>query len=247
MIRLAVRPRPKAQIIICMIESENLSVEWIIETHVHADTICRAISQKETRWEDWYWIPHHRRSKSFRNLFNMENEFQSDGSQFDQLFTDGDTFRIGDLNVTAMHTPGHTPACMSYHTGDALFVGDTIFMPDSGTARDFRAAMREPSTRAFKDSSRYHRKRGCSYVMTTCQTVAKMQYQTTVAEQRAKNLHVHEGISENEFVSMRLAKDKTLNMPALILPSIQVNIRAGELPPAEDNGVRYLKIPIDAV
>ena len=178
----------------------------------------------------------------------MENEFQSDGSQFDRLFTDGDTFRIGDLNVTAMHTPGHTPACMSYHTGDALFVGDTIFMPDSGTARcdfpggDARALYRSiqrllalpPETRMFI----------CHDYMPNGR---EMQYQTTVAEQRAKNLHVHEGISENEFVSMRLAKDKTLNMPALILPSIQVNIRAGELPPAEDNGVRYLKIPIDAV
>ena len=186
--------------------------------------------------------------KVFHNLFNMENEFQSDGSQFDRLFADGDTFRIGDLNVTAMHTPGHTPACMSYHTGDALFVGDTIFMPDSGTARcdfpggDARALYRSiqrllalpPETRMFI----------CHDYMPNGR---EMQYQTTIGEQRAKNLHVHEGISENEFVSMRLAKDKTLNMPALILPSIQVNIRAGELPPAEDNGVRYLKIPIDAV
>ena len=235
--------------VICMIESENLSVEWIIETHVHADHLSAAPYLKK-KLGGRIGIGSHITDvqKVFRNLFNMENEFQSDGSQFDRLFTDGDTFRIGDLNVTAMHTPGHTPACMSYHTGDALFVGDTIFMPDSGTARcdfpggDARALYRSlqrllafpPETRMFI----------CHDYMPNGR---EMQYQTTVAEQRAKNLHVHEGISENDFVSMRLAKDKTLNMPALILPSIQVNIRAGELPPAEDNGVRYLKIPIDAV
>ena len=122
--------------VICMIESENLSVEWIIETHVHADHLSAAPYLKK-KLGGKIGIGSHITDvqKVFRNLFNMENEFQSDGSQFDRLFTDGDTFRIGDLNVTAMHTPGHTPACMSYHTGDALFVGDTIFMPDSGTAR----------------------------------------------------------------------------------------------------------------
>ena len=141
-----------------MVESESLSVEWIIETHVHADHLSAAPYLKETRRENWYWSHITDVQKVFHNLFNMENEFQSDGSQFDQLFIDGDTFHIGDLKVTAMHTPGHTPACMSYHAGDALFVGDTIFMPDSGTpAVISRVVMHASSTRVFRDSSRYRR------------------------------------------------------------------------------------------
>jgi len=164
------------------------------------------------------------------------------------LFTDGHTFAIGGLTATAMHTPGHTPACMTYHIGDALFVGDTMFMPDFGTARcDFpggdarvlyqsiqRLLALPPETRMFM----------CHDYMPNGR---EMQYETTVGEQKASNLHVHDGVSEDEFVAMRSAKDKTLSMPTLILPSVQVNMRAGELPPAEDNGVRYLKIPLDAV
>lgn len=235
--------------VIAMVESENLTVEWILETHVHADHLSAA-PYLHNKLSGKIGIGAHITDVQniFGNLFNAEPEFRRDGSQFDHLFTDGDTFAIGGLTATAMHTPGHTPACMTYHIGDALFVGDTMFMPDFGTARcDFpggdarvlyqsiqRLLALPPETRMFM----------CHDYMPNGR---EMQYETTVGEQKASNLHVHDGVSEDEFVAMRSAKDKTLSMPTLILPSVQVNMRAGELPPAEDNGVRYLKIPLDAV
>ena len=235
--------------VIAMVESENLTVEWILETHVHADHLSAA-PYLHDKLGGKIGIGAHITDVQniFGNLFNAEPEFRRDGSQFDHLFTDGDTFAIGGLTATAMHTPGHTPACMTYHIGDALFVGDTMFMPDFGTARcDFpggdarvlyqsiqRLLALPPETRMFM----------CHDYMPNGR---EMQYETTVGEQKASNLHVHDGISEDEFVAMRSAKDKTLGMPTLILPSVQVNMRAGELPPAEDNGVRYIKIPLDAV
>ena len=235
--------------VIHMVKSKGLSVEWIVETHVHADHLSAA-PYLHNQLGGQIGIGTHITDVQtiFGNLFNAEPEFHRDGSQFDALFEDGDTFSIGSLTATAMHTPGHTPACMTYHIGDALFVGDTLFMPDFGTARcDFpggdarilyhsiqRLLALPPETRMFM----------CHDYMPNGR---ELKYQTTVAEQRASNLHVHDEISEDEFVDMRTAKDKTLNMPALILPSVQINMRAGELPPAEDNGVRYLKIPLDAV
>ena len=235
--------------VIAMVESENLTVEWILETHVHADHLSAA-PYLHNKLGGKIGIGAHITDVQniFGNLFNAEPEFRRDGSQFDHLFTDGDTFAIGGLTATAMHTPGHTPACMTYHIGDALFVGDTMFMPDFGTARcDFpggdarvlyqsiqRLLALPPETRMFM----------CHDYMPNGR---EMQYETTVGEQKASNLHLHDGVSEDEFVAMRSAKDKTLSMPTLILPSVQVNMRAGELPPAEDNGVRYLKIPLDAV
>ncbi len=235
--------------VIAMVEAENLTVEWILETHVHADHLSAApYLHKKLGGQIGIGAHITDVQNIFGNLFNAEPEFRRDGSQFDRLFTDGDTFSIGGLTATAMHTPGHTPACMTYHVGDALFVGDTMFMPDFGTARcDFpggdarvlyqsiqRLLALPPETRMFM----------CHDYMPNGR---EMKYETTVAEQKASNLHVHDGISEDDFVAMRSAKDKTLNMPTLILPSVQVNMRAGELPPAEDNGVRYLKIPLDAV
>ena len=235
--------------VIAMVESENLTVEWILETHVHADHLSAA-PYLHNKLGGKIGIGAHITDVQniFGNLFNAEPEFRRDGSQFDHLFTDGDTFSIGGLTATAMHTPGHTPACMTYHVGDALFVGDTMFMPDFGTARcdfpggDARALYKSiqrllalpPETRMFM----------CHDYMPNGR---EMQYETTVGEQKISNLQVHDGISEDEFVAMRSAKDQTLSMPTLILPSVQVNMRAGELPPAEDNGVRYLKIPLDAV
>ena len=235
--------------VIHMVKSKGLSVEWIVETHVHADHLSAA-PYLHNQLGGQIGIGTHITDVQtiFGNLFNAEPEFSRDGSQFDALFEDGDTFSIGSFTATAMHTPGHTPACMTYHIGDALFVGDTLFMPDFGTARcDFpggdarilyhsiqRLLALPPETRMFM----------CHDYMPNGR---ELKYQTTVAEQRASNLHVHDEISEDEFVDMRTAKDKTLNMPALILPSVQINMRAGELPPAEDNGVRYLKIPLDAV
>jgi glyoxylase-like metal-dependent hydrolase (beta-lactamase superfamily II) len=235
--------------VIAMVEAENLTVEWVLETHVHADHLSAA-PYLHDKLGGKIGIGAHITDVQniFGNLFNAEPEFRRDGSQFDHLFTDGDTFSIGRLTATAMHTPGHTPACMTYHIGDALFVGDTMFMPDFGTARcdfpggDARALYHSiqrllalpPETRMFM----------CHDYMPNGR---EMQYETTVGEQKISNLQVHDGISEDEFVAMRSAKDKTLGMPTLILPSVQVNMRAGELPPAEDNGVRYLKIPLDAV
>ena len=235
--------------VIAMVESDNLTVEWILETHVHADHLSAA-PYLHNKLGGKIGIGAHITDVQniFGNLFNAEPEFRHDGSQFDHLFTDGDKFSIGGLTATAMHTPGHTPACMTYHVGDALFVGDTMFMPDFGTARcdfpggDARALYQSiqrllalpPETRMFM----------CHDYMPNGR---EMQYETTVGEQKISNLQVHDGISEDEFVAMRSAKDKTLGMPTLILPSVQVNMRAGELPPAEDNGVRYLKIPLDAV
>ena len=235
--------------VIAMIQSEGLDAEWILETHMHADHLSAA-PYLHNKLGGKIGIGAHiiDVQNIFGDLFNAEPEFRRDGSQFDHLFTDGETFSIGGLTATAMHTPGHTPACMTYHVGDALFVGDTMFMPDFGTARcdfpggDARVLYRSiqrllelpPETRMFM----------CHDYMPNGR---EMQYETTVGEQKASNLQVHDGISEDEFVAMRSAKDKTLDMPTLILPSVQVNMRAGELPPAENNGVRYLKIPLDAV
>ena len=187
--------------------------------------------------------------ETFGKLFNAGTDFERDGSDFDRLWKDGDRFRIGNLDVTVLHVPGHTPACIAYVIGDAVFVGDTMFMPDYGTARaDFpggdartlyQSAMRllslPPETRLFMCHD-YLPEGRKDYV-----------WETTVEAERKANVHIHEGVSEDEFVAMREARDKTLAMPRLILPSVQVNMRAGHLPPAEDNGVIYLKIPVNAV
>ena len=235
--------------VVAKVEAENLTVEWILETHVHADHLSAApYLQKRLGGKIGIGAHITEVQNIFGNLFNAEPEFHRNGSQFSQLFADGDTFAIGGLTVTAMHTPGHTPACMTYHIGDSLFVGDTLFMPDFGTARcDFpggnaralyqsiqRLFTLPPETRIFM----------CHDYMPNGR---EMRYESTVGEQKKFNIHLHDGISEEEFVTMRSAKDKTLSMPALMLPSVQVNMRAGELPPPEDNGIRYLKIPLDAV
>jgi len=235
--------------VVAKVEAENLTVEWILETHVHADHLSAApYLQKRLGGRIGIGAHISEVQNIFGNLFNAEPEFHRNGSQFNQLFADGDTFAIGGLTVTAMHTPGHTPACMTYYIGDSLFVGDTLFMPDFGTARcDFpggdasalyqsiqRLFTLPPETRIFM----------CHDYMPNGR---EMRYETTVGEQKKFNIHLHDGISEEEFVTMRSAKDKTLSMPALMLPSVQVNMRAGELPPPEDNGIRYLKIPLDAV
>lgn len=231
------------------VQEHKLQVAWILETHAHADhlsaahylrgklggkiAIGAAITQVQT---------------TFKRIFNLEPGFQTDGRQFDRLLQEGETLAIGALQIRALSVPGHTPACMAYLTGDAVFVGDTLFMPDVGTARcdfpggDASALYRSvrkllglpPATRLFMCHD--YPPEGRSPV-----------WETTVAEQRAKNIHVHDGVSEEDFVKMRNARDATLDMPTLILPSVQVNIRAGELPPAEDNGVSYLKIPLNAL
>lgn len=235
--------------VIALIQSEALIVDWILETHVHADHLSAA-PYLHKHLGGQIGIGNHIVDVQtiFAALFNVEPEFRRDGSQFDTLFADQETFQIGGMTATALHTPGHTPACMSYLIGDALFVGDTLFMPDFGTARcDFPGG----DARTLYQSIQQLLALPSETRMFMCHDYLPngraLAYETTVGEQRASNIHVHTGISEEEFVTMRTAKDQTLSMPTLILPSVQVNMRAGQLPPAEANGTRYLKIPLDAV
>ena len=187
--------------------------------------------------------------ETFKNLFNLGDEFVANGGQFDQLFDDGDQLALGTTSITVMHTPGHTPACLTYIIGDAAFVGDTLFMPDYGTARvDFPggdAATLYRSIQRIFGLPAETRLFMCHDYKAPGRD--EFSWQTTVAEQRDKNVHVHEGISEQEFVEFRNQRDAGLGVPKLILPSIQVNIRAGHMPPADDNGVVYLKLPMDAL
>ena len=232
------------------ITSHNLKVTWLLETHAHADHFSAApYLQEKLGGKIAIGAEITAVQLVFGKLFNAGTEFERDGSQFDALFRDGDSFTIGTLPVTVMHVPGHTPACIAYVVGDAVFVGDTMFMPDYGTARadfpggDARTLFRSlrrifalpPETRLFMCHD-YLPKGRTAYV-----------WETTVAAEREGNIHAHDGITEDEFVMMREARDATLDMPRLILPSVQVNMRAGHLPPPEDNGVTYLKIPVNAV
>jgi glyoxylase-like metal-dependent hydrolase (beta-lactamase superfamily II) len=231
------------------IRAAGLRLEWLIETHVHADHLSAApyiqgvlggrigIGSKITVVQE-----------TFGKVFNEGTEFRRDGSQFDRLFEDGDTYGIGGLEARVMHTPGHTPACMTHVIGDAAFVGDTLFMPDGGTARaDFpggdprelyrsirRVLDLPPATRLFM-----------------CHDYGpggrEIRWETTVAEERAHNIHVRDGVSEDEFVALRTARDATLGMPRLILPSLQVNMRAGALPDPDASGKRFLKLPLDTL
>ncbi|HEK0906574.1 TPA: MBL fold metallo-hydrolase [Pseudomonas putida] len=237
--------------LISQVEALGAKVQWILETHVHADHLSAAAYLKQ-RLGGQIAIGAHitQVQKTFGSLFNAEPGFARDGSQFDVLFEDEEGFRIGNLHARALHTPGHTPACMSYMIEDAgetaVFVGDTLFMPDYGTARcDFPGASARTLYRsirrllAFPDQTRLFM---CHDYLPGGR---ELRYVTTVAEQRASNIHIHQGISEDSFVEMREARDKTLDMPVLILPSVQVNMRSGQLPEPEDNGVRYLKIPLN--
>lgn len=239
-----------AETVIEYVTSHNLKVTWLLETHAHADHFSAApYLQQKVGGKIAIGRQITTVQQVFGKLFNAGTEFERDGSQFDALFVDGDTFTIGNLPVTVMHVPGHTPACIAYVVGEAVFVGDTMFMPDYGTARadfpggDARQLFRSlrrilalpPETRLFMCHD-YLPKGRQQYV-----------WETTVAAEREGNIHAHDGITEDEFVQMREARDATLDMPRLILPSVQVNMRAGHLPPPDENGVTYLKIPVNAV
>jgi glyoxylase-like metal-dependent hydrolase (beta-lactamase superfamily II) len=234
--------------IIQYIRDNKLVLEWLIETHVHADHLSAApYIQKILGGKIGIGAGIRIVQETFGKVFNEGTEFQRDGSQFDRLFEDGDSYVIGTLPVTVLHTPGHTPACMTHVAGDAAFVGDTLFMPDGGTARadfpggDARTLYR--STRRVLDLPPETRLFMCHDYGPNGRQILN---ETTVAEQRAHNIHVHDGISEDEFVRLRTERDATLAMPRLILPSLQVNMKAGALPEPEDNGRSYLKIPINA-
>ena len=235
--------------IIDYIRSHDLKLEWIIETHVHADHLSAApyiqeklggrvgIGSQITVVQD-----------TFGKIFNAGTEFARDGSQFDQLFEDGDEYKVGNMVCHAIHTPGHTPACMTHIMGDAAFVGDTLFMPDGGTARaDFPggdARILYKSIQRVLSLPDEMRLFMCHDYMPNGREV---EYETTVAAEKEANIHVHAGTSEEQFVAMREARDATLDMPRLILPSLQVNMRAGHLPGAEDNGTVYLKLPLNVL
>jgi len=238
-----------ADAVIAHIREHGLRLEWLIETHVHADHLSAApyirskLGGKIGIGEQITTV-----QNVFGDVFGEGAEFRRDGSQFDRLFKDGDSYAIGGMAALALHTPGHTPACMTHLIGDAAFVGDTLFMPDGGSARadfpggDARVLFRSihrvlelpPETRLFMCHDYGPNGR-------------EFRWETTVAEERAHNIHVRDGVSEDEFVEMREARDKTLGMPRLILPSLQVNMRAGELPPPDNSGKRFLKLPINAL
>jgi len=237
-----------ADAIIAFVKDEGLKCEWVLETHVHADHLSAApYVQEKLGGKLGIGANIIVVQDTFGKIFNAGSEFERDGSQFDRLFKDGDEFAIGSLPVMVLHTPGHTPACMTYVIGDAAFVGDTLFMPDFGTARaDFPGG----SARQLYRSIRKVLALPGETRLFMCHDYKApgrdaYAWETTVAEERARNVHVHDGISEDEFVAMREARDRTLSMPRLIVPSIQVNMRAGRMPPAEDNGTVYLKMPIN--
>ncbi len=235
--------------VIAFVEGNELTPEWILETHAHADHLTAARYLREKLGaKTGIGAAVLRVQQTFAEIFNIGPEFCRDGSQWDRLFHGGDVEPLGGLAIKAMHTPGHTPACVCYRIGDAVFTGDAIFMPDMGTGRcDFpggsaaqlyssiqRILSLPPETRVFVGHD--YGPGGRPYA-----------WQSTVRDQRATNMHVHDGISEQEFVRMREARDAELDLPNLILPSVQVNIRGGALPPPEGNGVSYLKIPLNAL
>jgi glyoxylase-like metal-dependent hydrolase (beta-lactamase superfamily II) len=236
--------------VIAYIRDQGLCVEWILETHAHADHLS-AGSYIKSVVGGRIAIGAHivDVQKIFIKVFNLKDGFVPDGTQFDALFKDGDTLAIGGLVGRVLHTPGHTPACLTYVIEGAAFVGDTLFMPDYGSARaDFPGG---DARRLYRSIRRILELPEHTRLFTGHDYKAagrtEFAWESTVEQQRRSNIHVRDGISEDEFVAMRMARDKTLGMPQLILPSIQVNIRAGGLPPAEDNGVSYLKLPLNSL
>ncbi len=238
-----------ADAIIAHVKEAGLAVDWHLETHAHADHLSAAPYLKQALGGR-IAIGEHITTvqRTFKTVFNAEPGFATDGRQFDALLKDGETFAIGELRARVMHTPGHTPACVTYVVGDSAFVGDTLFMPDYGTARcDFPGG----DARVLYASIRKVLALPADTKLYMCHDYQPggraPAWQTTVAEERASNLHVRDGVSEDAFVAMRTARDKTLDMPVLILPAVQINMRAGAFPPPEDNGISYLKIPLNAL
>lgn len=235
--------------IIGFIRSNDLKVEWILETHVHADHLSAApyiqdklggkmgIGANITVVQD-----------TFGKIFNEGTEFQRDGSQFDRLFEDGDTFEIGGMTAHVMHTPGHTPACMTYVVGDAAFVGDTLFMPDSGSARaDFPGGDARVLYRSMKRVLELPRETRLFMCHDYGTNGREIRWETTVGAERDENVHVRDGVGEEDFVAMRQARDATLAMPKLIIPSLQVNMRGGRLPKSDETGKTFLKVPVNGL
>lgn len=238
-----------ADAVIAFVRSRQLAVEWILETHAHADHLTAAQYLKaQTGGRTAVGKRICAVQSVFKGIFNLGEDFATDGSQFDRLLEDDEEIHFGNLAFRALFVPGHTPACMAYAVGDAIFVGDTMFPPDVGTARcDFpggNASALFRSIRRLLDFPPQTRLYMCHDYPPTGRPVAAF---CTVADERKSNIHVHDGISEADFVAMRTARDAGLSMPVLILPSVQINIRAGAMPPPEGNGISYLKIPLNAL
>jgi glyoxylase-like metal-dependent hydrolase (beta-lactamase superfamily II) len=236
-----------ADAIIDFVRTNGLKVEWLIETHAHADHLSAAPYIQQTLGgklgigEDIKVV-----QEVFGKIFNEGTQFRRDGSQFDRLFKDGDTYSIGGLTAFTMHTPGHTPACMTHVIGDAAFVGDTLFMPDGGTARaDFPGGDATVLFRSIRKVLSLPKDMRLFMCHDYGPGGRDIRWETSVGEERANNIHVRDGVSEDEFVAMRTARDQTLGMPKLIIPSIQVNIRAGQLPEPDASGKRFLKVPVN--
>ena len=238
-----------AQGIVDFVRDKGWSVDWVLETHIHADHLTAtpfvhaALGGRTGIGSEVRAV-----QRTFAAIFNAGGDFATDGSQFDHLFADGEVFGVGSIEARALHTPGHTPACASYLIGDAVFVGDAIFMPDYGTARcDFPGG---EARRLYASIRRLLALPGATRLFVGHDygpNGRPFAWETTVAEQRAHNKHMHEGMSEAAFVALRLERDRQLNLPDLMLPAVQVNMRAGALPPAEANGQVYLKIPLNAL
>ncbi len=238
-----------ADAVIAFILAHGLTLEWLIETHVHADHLSGApyiqgrlggrigIGENITVVQD-----------TFGKVFNEGTDFARDGSQFDRLFAEGESYRIGGMKARVMHTPGHTPACMTHVIGDAAFVGDTLFMPDGGSARaDFPGGDARTLYRSIRRVLALPGETRLFMCHDYGPNGREIRWETTVAEQRAQNIHVRDGVTEDDFVRLREARDATLAMPRLIIPSLQVNMRAGDLPPPDDSGRRFLKVPINGL
>jgi glyoxylase-like metal-dependent hydrolase (beta-lactamase superfamily II) len=238
-----------AERLLAYVQDNRLTVQWILETHAHADHLSGARYLQECVGGRIAIGEHIREVQgTFKRLFNLEQSFLPDGSQFDHLFQDGETFRIGNVEAKALFVPGHTPADVAYLVDGAVFVGDTLFMPDVGTARaDFPGGDAHALYRSIRRLLALPPQTRMFVCHDYPPTARKAQWETTVADQRARNIHVRDGIEENDFVAMRRARDATLDLPTLMLPSIQVNVRAGRPPPPEDDGVSYLKIPLNAL
>ena len=231
------------------VRTRSLRVEWLIETHVHADHLSAApYLQRQLGGRIGIGERIVQVQETFGKVFNEGTEFKRDGSQFDRLFADGETYRIGNMTAVAMHTPGHTPACTTHVVGDAAFVGDTLFMPDGGTTQaDFPGGDARTLYRSIQRILALPLQTRLFMCHDYGPNGREIRWETTVAEERAKNIHVCEGVDEDDFVRMRTQRDATLSMPRLILPSLQVNMRAGQLPPADADGRRFLKLPLNVL
>ena len=238
-----------AEKIISFIEKMKLDIEWLIETHVHADHLSASpYIQKKLGGKIGISEKISDIQNIFGKTFNAGTEFQRDGSQFDRLFKDNDEYKIGSIKCKVINTPGHTPACTAHVIGNSIFVGDTLFMPDLGSARaDFPGGDARELYRSIQKILSYPDDTLIFVCHDYPPTSRKVEWVTTVGEQKKKNIHVKTSIGEDEFVKVREARDKTLNMPKLIIPSIQVNMRAGNLPPAEDSGDVFIKVPINSM